>query len=430
MNDIPYGFVLSESAIYAYNCQDHFKDIVSFAAAIPEHLRSIFLIPIQVQYNTASDIAYRVARSTFADGITPTGDTEEAGLFGTKTFTYDDNEPTVPSSEPGSIFEQVNPDSLTRHQEYDFDENIQAPSDTSYMSDIDITQYISYPYRTEEYPVRHSSVRQPSVVMIRLALKPDDLESRAPKEVRDRAKVCSVNFISFDEKTHVYTFKVNCGNVNRTVQATLSDVDEVAMSCDCPFWRWNGPEFHAKHNSFMLGQPFGTASTPNIRDPDRKYYLCKHAYAVLRRLDTFVQEVIDENWDKKGEELLEEINDNWDRLEGVSQVPLAEIDEDDIDIDWEDPKPEDKLEPELIDDESIDVDLSELEDEDEDEFIDIDLSELEDYEEPEEDIGDNSEEPEEDVDDNSEEPEDYEVEELDESEFDYDYEVPEEPKKK
>jgi hypothetical protein len=338
MEDLPQGFILSESALYAFADQDVFTDLISFCSAIPAHLRPLFLIPIRLQ--SASNGMERIASAVAKTRVsTPTGDTEEGDLFGTKTFVYDDNEPTVPSSEPGSIFDIEDADDVTHHQdlETDQDQNVQAPTDTSYNSDVDLTDsYMRYPYRTPEYPVRHSTVLV--VPFVRTALKPEMLETHAPEKVKTNAKTCKVKLLSYDKRGRVFTFSVNCGNGPHDVRAALTDVNHVAMNCDCNFWRWNGPEFHAVQQGFMLGDPRGTASPPNVRDPDRKYWLCKHAYAVLTRLDDFVADVVEKNWDPEeeeelsDEELLTEIDKNWDEMEEEAEVPLEESEEDDVDL--------------------------------------------------------------------------------------------------
>jgi hypothetical protein len=334
--EIPDGFILSDAAMYSFVCQDVYGDIISFAAAIPDHLKPLFLIPIKLEkVTTASEISMRVARRRYADGVIPTGDTPEAELFGTKTFVNDDSEPTVPSSAPGSIFRIDDAMGKTHHQDGHEDQNIQVPTDTTYNTDVDMSEYFEYPYRTEEKPVRHSSKYLARPIIVRLALKPEVLEPRAPQKVRDKARTCSVSLTSYDKKTRVFTFSVDCGNVPRTVQASLSEIDDVALICDCPFWQWNGPEHNAQSNSYLLGQPYGTAGPPDVRDPNREYAMCKHAYAVLRKLDTFVQEIVSENWDKSEQELLDEVDEEWDRLEGVAEVPLDEQEDEEIEAQWE-----------------------------------------------------------------------------------------------
>ena len=56
---------------------------------------------------------------------------------------------------------------------------------------------------------------------------------------------------------------------------------DVKVKCNCPFFIYNGPEYQAKSDNYLLGNPGGTASPPDIRDPNRVYYICKHIAAVF-----------------------------------------------------------------------------------------------------------------------------------------------------
>jgi hypothetical protein len=67
------------------------------------------------------------------------------------------------------------------------------------------------------------------------------------------------------------------------VMVSLEDTD-VHISCDCPFWQWQGPEHWAVVNRYLYGKPVGTASKPVVKDPNSEHRLCKHAVAVLNRL--------------------------------------------------------------------------------------------------------------------------------------------------
>ena len=381
-DDTPHGFILSEAALYAFQDQDVFPDLISFSAAIPDHLKPLFLIPIRIDTasGNAGRIASRIASFKIGDGIVPSGATPEGDLFGVKTFVYEDNEPTVPTDDPGSIFDIDGADAMTHHQEDggEQDENIQVPTETSYMNDVDMTQYWDYPYRTEESPIRHSS----RIVVVRVSLKPDQLESRAPEDVRERAGTCAVSLVSYDQRGRVFTFSVNCGSRPHDVRASLTDLEHIAMNCDCEFWQWNGPEFHAAENAYMLGNPRGTASPPDVRDPDRKYYLCKHTYAVLTRLDHFVQEVAGKG-ELDDEAVLLAMDQNWSDMEEVSMIPLDEVEDENVEVDWES---DDEVEPEELDEESDEDpsadDTPDIEFEEED----IGPEELDDIEQTEEEL--------------------------------------------
>lgn len=392
--DMAHGFVLSEAAIYSFLCQDVFPDILSFATAIPDHLKSLFLIPIRMEtISIASRVASRVANS------------DDADLFGYKSLVDDFPEDSnAPPDEGGSIF------TPGPHHQEEPEENIMAPSDTSYLNADPGNGIRDWPYRVDYVPHHSSKKSVPYVAIVRLALKSDDLTPRVPDKIKQNAESCTVQFISYDKAIRVYTFEVNCGNGAKTVQAKLSDVDELAMSCNCPFWRWNGPEFNAKTNSFLLGQPFGTAAPPDVRDPNRKFWLCKHAYAVQRRLDSFVQQVVEENWDLDDDDMLEAIDADWDKLEGTAQVPLATIEEEDPEVEvveddaeWDGPEeaPTEEESPEEEPKEPpVDEELPPAEEEDESggetkepppeepevEEYDVDLSDLEEPEIPQDEV--------------------------------------------
>jgi len=421
----PQGFLLSEAALYSFFAQDVYPDVFSFCSAIPDHLKQLFLIPVRLepaQDPSAQALVAAVAARVAGDTI-PTGQTPEGDLFSYNTFNYGDGENTVAPSDPGSIFDIGDADDMTHHQENveDQDTNIQVPSDTSYMSDVDLTESdIRYPYRTDERPVRHSSDVQDAAFRVliahrgavrhRVALKPEQLEPKAPGKIKDNAESCKVALVSYDKRGRVFTFNVDAGNGAKNVRASLTDLDHVAMTCDCAFWRYNGPEFHARSGGYLLGAPHGTAAPPDVRDPDRQYYLCKHTYAVLKRLDEFVADVTDKNWDLDDEEAMAEVDKNWDKMAEVAEVPMDDF-EDEVVVDWDEPGEEgdvDDADPGDLDGAEIEEGESEEEgDEAAEESEKPEKPELEDPKELVEEAEEHEEEPEleEELDDDLEEDE-------------------------
>jgi len=344
----PSGFVLSDAAMYAFQCQEVFPDLLSFAVAIPDHLKQLFLIPVFVQPAPAEpsdrigSIASKVFRVAYQES-SPTGDSDAADLFSYQSFVNYDNAPSITPGNEGSIYDDPKPDDMPVSQPGDqfcgddstprYDAKVVTPFDTSYYDDGSSTDLFDegYPYRSEQQ-VRHSFSKSKTVrpMKVRLALKPEVLQEHAPGKIKERADSCVVRFISYMKPTRMYTFSVHCGNVPHMVRAVLSEIDEITMTCDCPFWRWGGPEYHAKTQQFLLGKPRGTAEPPDVRDPDRKFWLCKHAYSVLRRLEHHVQQVVDEHWDMDDDDLLRTIDDEWDRLSEEAETPLEEIESEDL----------------------------------------------------------------------------------------------------
>jgi len=63
------------------------------------------------------------------------------------------------------------------------------------------------------------------------------------------------------------------------------DGEDIRLSCSCDFWVYQGPEYHARQGGYLLGSPRGTAAAPRVRDPQGRHLVCKHAAAVLGRLE-------------------------------------------------------------------------------------------------------------------------------------------------
>lgn len=63
---------------------------------------------------------------------------------------------------------------------------------------------------------------------------------------------------------------------------------DLLISCSCPYWQWQGPEYHASQKGYLFWRPRGTASVPDIRDPGRQNFVCKHAYKVLETMRNYV----------------------------------------------------------------------------------------------------------------------------------------------
>lgn len=426
INNIPQGFILNDAGMYSYVCQDVFPDILSFITAIPGHLKPLFLIPIKIDApasHLASDgvvhIASRLANEHIADETVLDGNTPDGDLFGTKTFVYDDLTPTVNPSVPGSIYDIDGADERTHHQDLvdNQDQNIQPDTTTTFYDDVDLTESnMGYPYRTPERPLRHST--DMSIIVpfqARIALKPYELETKTPDNIKENSDTCQVSLTSYDKKFQVFSFSVTCGGSDHTVRAKLNDLQHVAVNCTCPFWRWNGPEYHASQNNYLLGNPSGTATPPNMRDPERQFHLCKHTYAVIARLDEFVDEISQENWGLSDEEIMQEVDENWDRMEGVAEIPLDEVQENDVEAEVEDLSEDSEEEPEA-EEESDETESEPGEDlPEDDDSVEEPLEEEPESDEVEEEPEVEEDEPEEDVEDESEPEEDSDLSEIAES---------------
>jgi hypothetical protein len=62
---------------------------------------------------------------------------------------------------------------------------------------------------------------------------------------------------------------------------------EVEISCNCNAWRYNGADYNAKSDDYSERQ-YSDGSAPDVRDPKRKYLICKHVAACVPILKNFL----------------------------------------------------------------------------------------------------------------------------------------------
>lgn len=125
---------------------------------------------------------------------------------------------------------------------------------------------------------------------VRVASTADQILSGLDSKTQQKAAKCSVDLKRADIKNLRWVFAVDCGNGIKAVklkalrpkaQIMAFGKMDLELTCSCPAWKWLGPEFHAKREKYLLDKPQGTASTPDVRDPERDNRVCKHVAAVL-----------------------------------------------------------------------------------------------------------------------------------------------------
>jgi hypothetical protein len=107
-----------------------------------------------------------------------------------------------------------------------------------------------------------------------------------------RSEGLKVKLARVDQKNSVWLFNVQGSSKPYRVrlkaarQGNTRDIQKlpVKVSCSCPFWQWQGPEFHAKQGDYLFGQPRGLATKPDVKDPNGQHRACKHVLAVLQHV--------------------------------------------------------------------------------------------------------------------------------------------------
>lgn len=117
-----------------------------------------------------------------------------------------------------------------------------------------------------------------------------EIERNVAADVSKRARGVKVRLSRADPKRGMWTFsaagsegKTYTIRVQAAAKGNTKDVSklEVKVSCDCDFFRYQGPEHWARTNDYLYGKPRGAATAPTEKDPHGKHWLCKHAAKVL-----------------------------------------------------------------------------------------------------------------------------------------------------
>jgi hypothetical protein len=241
----------------------------------------------------------------------------DPGISGQSTFNkpVDDVRNDTPKDE--SIYRVDGPGDLAKDQSHS-DEIDHSQGHPSFYGpgDSDSRTVTLYPYRDDK-PNTHNAAVDPEFVAqlyilgfkaplhlryqdyttARVAATAEQiLEGLNPKFVA-RSRQVAVALKRADRKNLRWIFSVKGNDVYavkirairpRKNTTKFSKLD-LELSCSCPAWQWQGPEFHSTGGhllpgpvpEYQLGALMGTASTPNIRDPERQNFICKHVAAVL-----------------------------------------------------------------------------------------------------------------------------------------------------
>lgn len=233
----------------------------------------------------------------------------DSGIPGQSTFKKPEEDIRQPSTDDESIYRVDDADDLTKDRSRIDVNQDSADSSTSYngLGKPEPATKTKYPYR-DEVPNAHNASflaelwklegartkvltasTQIEVYELKTAANVQQILNGLDQKFQERSRKCSASLKRADLNNLRWIFSVNCGNGPKAVkikalpraQTRVFSKLDLELSCSCPAWQWLGPEFHAKQESFQIGKPVGTASAPNIRDPERDNRVCKHVAAAL-----------------------------------------------------------------------------------------------------------------------------------------------------
>lgn len=246
-------------------------------------------------------------------GPTDRGLPLDPGIPGTSTFTKPLNETRTPEVDDESIYRVDDANSISKDRDRIDTKEDNASQSTSFngLGDSGASSKTKYPYRDgipnehnastlflkEMWRLNRSHVRTLKASMRPLTIVSESKTSAVVEEVlkgldrkfEQRSRACKAVLKRADIGNLRWIFSVDCGNGPKAVKIkaltdgrvrAFSKVN-VEVSCSCQAWQWLGPEYHSKSESYLLGKQRGTASEPNIRDPERDNRVCKHVAAAL-----------------------------------------------------------------------------------------------------------------------------------------------------
>jgi hypothetical protein len=121
-----------------------------------------------------------------------------------------------------------------------------------------------------------------------LEAKPAEILSKTSQDIKDRSHSRPARLSRVDRANGIWNYQVPGKKSTYLVRIKLTDPNakqfndsDILITCNCKFFRWQGPEHWAKVDKYLYQNPAGSASQPVIRDPEGVKRICKHCVSAL-----------------------------------------------------------------------------------------------------------------------------------------------------
>lgn len=125
-------------------------------------------------------------------------------------------------------------------------------------------------------------------------VNPRAMISSSSNKLLGKAMTRSARLSLVNKPNKIWNYQVTGGDQTHTVRIRvkgeipkMGEDADIEVTCNCPFFRWQGPEHWARVGGYEYKNPVGTASFPKIRDPDHKHPVCKHIIAALEKFRNY-----------------------------------------------------------------------------------------------------------------------------------------------
>lgn len=291
---------ISEVAWKEFEGQEVFPTVGEFIAAMPPATKGLHVLPSEIGKQIPG---YRPVTANDAD------------LFGPLTEMYTHPGQDNPNIEDTSIYKVEDANELLKDQSHrDWREIEQQPMDgepytnkdkpkppRAYEDDYAINNYYGRrdpadrraPESSEdgiEYPVVFTLHVGSHAVGTRTAAVWNEIVAGLSDKVVQASKDCTVRLTKSMPRYLRWDFEVKCAGSDdvHTVHVKALPRDkrhknvrsmDLRVGCDCGFWKWQGPDYHAATEGYLDRRKRSDGSPPVIRDPKGVNRVCKHVYA-------------------------------------------------------------------------------------------------------------------------------------------------------
>lgn len=127
-----------------------------------------------------------------------------------------------------------------------------------------------------------------------LEIKPGELIRSTAQRIQNSAGDVTASLVRVDRNNNIWTYSVEGASgkfytvkvkIPRLIRRSASEQD-IRVSCNCNFFRWQGPEHWGLTQGYLYKSPTGSASPPLIRDPKQEKKVCKHVIAALQKFQS------------------------------------------------------------------------------------------------------------------------------------------------
>lgn len=131
--------------------------------------------------------------------------------------------------------------------------------------------------------------------MNKTATKINFLLRNTPSTIKSRSRSYDPKLAGFNRNRWIYNVgdyivRITIPRISNQLRSTLTEKQldklreikrrDIKVSCNCKFWKNNGPDYNANQNNYGE-RSYSSLEPPDVRDPDRKFLICKHVYAAL-----------------------------------------------------------------------------------------------------------------------------------------------------